>query len=107
LVATLHFSICFMSLVRGEQVARTSNSIPNLAGAVRAGLRVGLLPLMVGRATSELVLCFPPPFEIDSARWLVTSPEAYRQLCVRRFMAFGCGTDPPAQARLVAQLRRR
>jgi DNA-binding transcriptional LysR family regulator len=88
LVATLHFSIAFMSFVRGEQVATTSNSVPNMAGAVRAGLGVGLMPLMVGRATPGLVLCFPPPVETDSPWWLVASPDAYQQPRVRSFMAF-------------------
>lgn len=37
-VATLHFSLTFMSFVPDAQVATTSNSIPNMAGAVRAGL---------------------------------------------------------------------
>jgi DNA-binding transcriptional LysR family regulator len=88
LVATLPFSIIFMSFVRGEQVATTSNSIPNMAGAVRAGLGVGLLPVMVGRATPGLVLCFPPPVETDSPWWLLASPEAYRQPRVRSFLTF-------------------
>lgn len=88
LVSTLHFSIAFMSFVRGEQVATTSNSIPSMAGAVRAGLGVGLLPQMVGRATPGLVLCFPPPLETDSPWWLVASPVAYQQPRVRSFMAF-------------------
>ncbi len=74
--------------LRGGQVATTSNSIPNLTGAVRAGLGVGLLPQMVGRATPGLVLCFPPPVETDSHWWLVASPEAYQQPRVRSFMAF-------------------
>ena len=87
-VATLHFSIFFMSYVRGEQVATTSNSIPNMAGAVRAGLGVGLLPQMVGFKAPELVLCFPSPVETDSAWWLLASPEAYRQPRIRSFMAF-------------------
>ena len=88
LVAMLHFSILFMSFVRGEQVATTSNSVPNMAGAVRAGLGVGLLPMLVGLATPGLALCFPPPIETDSPWWLVASPEAYQQPRVRSFMTF-------------------
>ncbi len=80
--------VAFMSFVRGGQVATTSNSIPNMTGAVRAGLGVGLLPQMVGRATPGLVLCFPPPVETDSPWWLMASPEAYQQPRVRSFMAF-------------------
>ena len=88
IVATLHFSLAFMSFVADAQVATTSNSIPNMAGAVRAGLGVGLLPIMVGLATPSLVLCFPPPIETDSHWWLMTSPDAYQQPRVRSFMAF-------------------
>ena len=88
LVATLHFSRAFMSFVPDTQVATTSNSTLNMAGAVRAGLGVGLLPLLVGNATPGLVLCFPPPVETDSQWWLVASPDAYRQPRVRSFMAF-------------------
>ena len=88
LVATLHFSRAFMSFVPEAQVATTSNSTLNMAGAVRAGLGVGLLPLLVGNATPGLVLCFPPPVETDSQWWLVASPDAYRQPRVRSFMAF-------------------
>jgi DNA-binding transcriptional LysR family regulator len=88
LVATLHFSRAFMSFVNDAQVATTSNSTLNMAGTVRAGLGVGLLPLMIGLATPGLVLCFPPPVETDSQWWLVASPEAYQQPRVRSFMAF-------------------
>lgn len=87
-VATLPFSIHFMSFVRGEQVTTTCNSIPNLFGALRAGLGVGLLPLMIGMTAPGLVLCFPPPVETDSPWWLLASPDAYRQPRVRSFMAF-------------------
>jgi DNA-binding transcriptional LysR family regulator len=88
LVATLHFSRVFMSFVSDTQVATTSNSTLNMAGAVRAGLGIGLLPLLVGQATPGLMLCFPPPIETDSNWWLVASPEAYQQPRVRSFMAF-------------------
>jgi DNA-binding transcriptional LysR family regulator len=88
LVATLHFSICFMSYVRGEQVVTTCNSIPNMAGALRSGLGVGLLPLAIGMTTPGLVLCFPPPVETDSKWYILAPPDAYRQPRVRSFMAF-------------------
>jgi DNA-binding transcriptional LysR family regulator len=88
LVATLHFSLTFMSFVSVAQVATTSNSTLNMAGNVRAGLGVGLLPLMIGLATPGLVRCFPPPVETDSRWWLVASPEAYQQPRVRSFMVF-------------------
>jgi len=87
-VATLHFSIWFMSFVRGEQVATTCNSVPNLSGALRAGMGVGLLPVMVGMTTPGLVLCFSPTVETDSTWWIVASPEAYQQPRVRSFMSF-------------------
>lgn len=86
--ATLHFSRTFMRFVSDAQVSTTSNSIPNMAGAVRAGLGVGLLPLMVGLATPGLVLCLSPPVETDSHWWLMASPEAYQQPRVRSFMSF-------------------
>ncbi len=88
MVATLHFSICFLSYVRGEQVVTTCNSIPNMAGAVRSGLGVGLLPLMTGVTTPGLVLCFPPPVETDSKWYILAPPDAYRQPRIRSFMAF-------------------
>ena len=88
LAATLHFSIWFMSFVRGEQVATTCNSIPNMSGALRAGLGVGLLPVMVGMTTPGLILCFPPPVKTDSTWWIVASPDAYQQSRVRSFMSF-------------------
>jgi DNA-binding transcriptional LysR family regulator len=88
LLATLHFARAFMSFVPGAQVATKSNSTLNMAGAVRAGLGVRLLPMLVGRATPGLVLCFPPPIETDSQWSLVASPEAYQQPRVRSFMAF-------------------
>lgn len=88
IVATLNFSLTFMSFVPDARVATTSNSIPTMAGAVRAGLGVGLLPIMVGLATPSLVLCFPPPVETDGHWWLMASPEAYRPPRVRSFMTF-------------------
>jgi DNA-binding transcriptional LysR family regulator len=86
--ATLHFSLWFMSFVRGEQVATTCNSISNVSGAIRAGMGVGLLPVMSGMTTPGLVLCFPPPAGADSLWWIVASPEAYQQPHMRNFMSF-------------------
>ncbi len=91
LVATLHFSRAFMSFVPDAQVATTSNSTPKVAGAVRVGLCVGLLPLLVGRATPGLELCVPPPVETDGQWWLVAPPDGYQQPRVCSFMAFAAG----------------
>jgi DNA-binding transcriptional LysR family regulator len=88
LVATLHFSVAFMSFVPKAKVATTCNSIPNMTGAVWAGLGAGLLPVIVGCATPGLVLCFAAPVETDSHWWLVASPQAYQQPRVRSFMPF-------------------
>lgn len=88
LAATLSASIWFMSFVQGEQVATTCNAIPNMAGALRAGLGVGLLPVMIGMSTPGLDLCFQPPVETDGAFWIVASPEAYQQPRVQSFMSF-------------------
>ncbi len=88
LIAMQPFSIWFMTFVRGEQIVATCNAIPNMGGALRSGLGVGLLPCLHGDATPGLVRCYPPPPELDSPWWLVAPHEAYLQPHIRSFMAF-------------------
>ena len=87
-IAMQPFSIWFMTFVRGGQIVATCNSIPNMAGVLRSGMGVGLLPCLHGDATPGLVRCFPPPPELDSPWWLAASHEAYLQPRIRSFTAF-------------------
>ncbi len=87
-VGALHFSIWFMSFVRADQVVMTCNSVPNMSGALRAGLGVGMLPVFEGKAAPGLVQCFPGPPEAVSHWWIAASAEAHQQPRVRSFMAF-------------------
>ena len=72
----------------GEQVVATCNSIPNMSGAWRSGMGVGLLACPTAMLTPGLVRCFPPPPTGDSPWWLVVSHEAHETPRVRNFMAF-------------------
>ncbi len=87
-LAGRHFSIEFMKHVCVDKVAATCNSIPNMAGALRAGLGVGLLTKFDGDATPGLVECFQTPPEFDDHWWLMVAPEAHQQPRVRDFVTF-------------------
>ncbi len=78
----------FMSHVRPADLAGTSNSVPNMAGMVRAGVGIGVLPCIVGDMSKDLSRCFPPPVDFGAPWWIVTSPEAHELPRVREFIAF-------------------
>ncbi len=87
-LAWQQFSILFMKLANADKVVATCNSIPNMAGALRAGLGVGLLIKFDGDATPGLVECFETSPDFDSKWWLLVSPEAHQQPRVRDFVTF-------------------
>ena len=78
----------FMSQVRQADLAGTSNSVPNMAGMVRAGVGIGLLPCIVGDMNKDLSRCFPPPVDFGAQWWIVTTPEAHKLPSVREFIVF-------------------
>ena len=85
----------FMTHVDPGKIAGVSNTVMNLTGILRAGIGIGTLPCHHAEAQGDLVRCFPPPKEMYSALWLLTTPEkrqvpriaAFMDLSVRRFRA--------------------
>ncbi|EYD77160.1 transcriptional regulator, LysR family [Rubellimicrobium mesophilum DSM 19309] len=65
----------FMSHADPAQVAGRSNTVSNLTGVLRAGIGVGCLPCFHADAEPMLLRCFPPPPEMTTAIWLLTTPE--------------------------------
>ncbi len=87
-IAHLGFVKWFVSHTSEDKIAATCNSVPNMAGMIRAGVGVGLLWTGSGDPLPDLVRCFPPPPELDTPWWLVASQEAHSLLRVRSFMDF-------------------
>jgi DNA-binding transcriptional LysR family regulator len=78
----------FVSLVRPQDVAGTSNNVTNMAGMIRAGVGIGILPMMVGDVQRDLVRCFVPPGNVATPWWIVASREANKLRRVRDFMSY-------------------
>jgi DNA-binding transcriptional LysR family regulator len=78
----------FVGLVQPCDVAATSNNVPNMAGMIRAGVGIGILPCMVGDIQRDLIRCFPPPKNVMTPWWIVASREANELRRVRDFMSF-------------------
>lgn len=87
-MANLALLKTFMSHVRPVDLAGTSNSVANMAGMVRAGVGVSVLPCIVGDMYKDLSRCFPPPVDFGTPWWIVTAPEAHELPSVREFIAF-------------------
>ena len=85
-----HFALMktFMNHVRPADLAGTSNSVPNMAGMIRAGVGIGVLPCIVGDMNKDLSRCFPPPVDFGARWWIVTTPEAHELPSVSEFIAF-------------------
>ena len=62
-----------------------SNSLINLLYNLKAGLGLGAMPVMHGDADPDLVLCFPPPPELQAELWLIVREEVKARPHVRAF----------------------
>jgi DNA-binding transcriptional LysR family regulator len=87
-IARLPVSDYMMTHIAPGNIVATSNSVPNMAGTLRAGHGVGLLPCVLGDQFDGLLRCFDPPEGLISRWWIVTSAEAHQLPRVRSFMAF-------------------
>lgn len=94
----------FKSLVRDCEVVGTSNNVPNMAGMIRAGLGLGLLPCLVGDVQADLIRCFVPSDVLLTPWWIVASREANNLQRVRDFMAFSADHLRPLRAALSGKL---
>ena len=75
----------FMSHASPARVEGSSNTVTNVTSILKAGMGVGCLPCFHGDAEPSLLRCFPPPPEMMTAIWLLTTPERAR---VPRIEAF-------------------
>ena len=87
-IAQLAVSKIFMAQTVADDAIGTSNSVPNMAGMIKAGLGVGILPCVYGDLLPELQRCFAPLPDTYTPWWIVAAPEAHNLLRVRRFMGF-------------------
>lgn len=81
----------FLWLKRVAPAARItarSNSLTNLASALKAGLGVGPLSCFIGDTEPELMRCFPPIPELDAEVWLIVREEIKHAPHVRAFVDF-------------------
>ncbi|HKJ60805.1 MAG TPA: LysR family transcriptional regulator [Hyphomicrobiales bacterium] len=69
------------------KVISTVDSIITMAGSIRTGNAVGVLPCVEGDALVDLVRCFTHE-RIRSPIWLVVSRESYQDLRIRNFMKY-------------------
>ncbi len=65
-----------------------TNSMLNLASAVRAGLGLGLLPCALGDSDPALHRLAGPLPELDSELWLLTHPDLQRSARIRALLDF-------------------
>ncbi|UWQ20109.1 LysR family transcriptional regulator [Jannaschia sp. W003] len=73
--------------VPAEDVAFRVNSVEGMAGSLRSGSYLGLLPCVSGDTNPDLVPCFRHEALVHTL-WIVASREAYAQARVRAFMRF-------------------
>jgi DNA-binding transcriptional LysR family regulator len=64
-------------------VALRASTLPLRAGAVRAGIGVGLLPCFLGDADPALDRVTPPVPELDAEYWIIVHRDLRRAACVR------------------------
>lgn len=85
----------FMSYADPARVVGSSNTVLNMISHLRAGLGVGCLPCFHGDLERDLLRCFPPSPEMQTAIWLLAAPDrrripqvdAFVRLAVERFHA--------------------
>ena len=94
----------FTSQVRECDVVGSSNNVPNMAGMIRAGLGLGLLPCFVGDVKSDLIRCLVPSEGLVTPWWIVASREAANLRRVRDFMAFSADQLRPLRGALGGKL---
>ena len=67
----------------GGSVALRASTLPLRAGAVRAGIGVGLLPCYMGDADPLLERITPPVTELGAEYWIIVHRDLRRAACVR------------------------
>lgn len=87
-IARLKVSEFLMAHISPGNIVATSNSVPNMAGMLRAGHGVGMLPCVIGDQSPGLLRCFDPPPGLVSHWVIMSSAEAHQLPHVRAFMAF-------------------
>jgi DNA-binding transcriptional LysR family regulator len=70
-------------LATGGRVALRASTLPLRAGAVRAGIGVGLLPCYMGDADPLLERMTPPVDELAAEYWVIVHRDLRRAACVR------------------------
>lgn len=103
-VARLAVSDFLMTHISPGNIVATANSVPGMAGTLRAGHGIGLLPSLIGDLSAGLVRCFDPPGGLVSQWWIMASAEAHQLPHIRAFMAFAADAIR-AERRLISGIR--
>jgi DNA-binding transcriptional LysR family regulator len=90
----------FMSHADPARVAGTSNTVSNVTAVLRTGAGVGCLPCFHADAEPLLVRCFPPPPEMTTAIWLLTTPERRRVPQIEAFIGLAAARFRDLRPRL-------
>ena len=90
----------FMTQVQTCDLVGTSNNVPNMAGMIRAGIGISILPCVVGDMQKDLTRCFAPPAGLWTPWWIVASREANELRRVRDFMSFAADQLRPLRGAL-------
>ena len=71
-----------------SKISARSNSLTNLALALKAGLGIATLPCIAGDADPDLVRCLPPIAELGYELWLIVREDVKSTPHVRAFAEF-------------------
>jgi DNA-binding transcriptional LysR family regulator len=87
-LTTLPAFLWFSRLTSGASIGTRSNSMTNLASALKGGLGIAPLPCIIGDAEADLMRCFPPVPELTTEVWLVIREDIRQAPHVRAFVDF-------------------
>jgi DNA-binding transcriptional LysR family regulator len=69
-------------------IGTRSNSLTNVASALKVGLGVGPLPCFMGDSETDLMRCYPPIAELTAELWLIIREDVRQTPHVRAFVDF-------------------
>lgn len=83
----------FGSRIDADRIVQRVNTVLAMAGSLKTGLGIGVLPCVVGGNIDDLVCCFRHE-ELTHPLWIVASKDGYMQPRVKSFMRFTAENFP-------------
>lgn len=83
----------FTSQINTSRIVQRVNTVLAMAGSLKTGFGLGVLPCVVGGNAEDLVCCFRHD-ALSHPLWIVASHEGYMQPRVRAFMSFTAENFP-------------